>query len=103
MKDYIVHNSPSLCKSSINFIASFSVIEEFIIAALHFCQAYLQSSELLSWKIYVRPRQNDLNVLQIRSNMLLKLRKLLYGVHDSGDYRNDALHELAEQELKLKN
>lgn len=86
IKDFMVHNSPSLRHTSVKIIVSIAAVRSFLLACLDFNQAYLQSEDTMSRSICFKPRKEDLSILEVGSNMVLKLKKPLYGICDSGDY-----------------
>eukprot|EP00171_Calliarthron_tuberculosum_P023427 IDg23427t1 len=63
-----------------------AAVMKYRIASLDIVQAYLQSSYKLSQKIYVKPKLEDLEILEIGPDIYLELLKPLYGICDSSDY-----------------
>eukprot|EP00171_Calliarthron_tuberculosum_P003361 IDg3361t1 len=82
MKSFIVHNSPHLRQSSLKVLVSMAAVMKYRIASLDFIQAYLQSLYSISRKIYVKPKLEDLELLEVGPDMLLELLKPLYGICD---------------------
>jgi len=60
-------------------------------------QAYLQSSELLQRKVYLKPSKE----FKLSEDKLLELRKPLYGLSDSGDYWNYTMSKHLEKDLNM--
>lgn len=86
MKDFIVHSTPTLRQSSTRIILSAAAVLNYLISMIDFVQAYLQSKEKLSRRIYLKIREKDRQYFGLRTGQLLELQKPLYGICDSGDY-----------------
>lgn len=63
-KSYVVHDTSTLRAASIRIILSVAAIERFRIFLHDVTQAYLQSKYELSRKIYIRPKREDLHLLE---------------------------------------
>lgn len=102
MKEYMVHSSPSLRQTSVKMIVSTAALMSFRIASIDFRQAYLQASESMSRTIFVKPKKADHDILGVTEQQLLRLKKPLYGICDSGDYWYDTFNRFTLNDLKLK-
>lgn len=60
-------------------------------------QEYLQASEKLGRKLFIKPTAE----FQLSEDKLLSLLKPLYGLSDSGDYWNNALAKHLTQDVKM--
>lgn len=85
-KEFLVHSTTNLRQRSIRVIVSFAAVRGYRIFSHDVKQAYLQSDEKLTRKIYVAPKKKDLQFSRISAEQVLDLQKLLYGNGDAGDY-----------------
>lgn len=83
-KKFIVHDSTNLRQSSTRLLVAIAAIFGFRIWSHDIKQAYLQSSQTLMRKVYLKPSKE----FEVSEGELLELLKPLYGLFDSGDYWN---------------
>ena len=96
-KNIIVHNSTNLRQSSTRLIASLAAVHIFRIWSHDVSQAYLQSSEKLMRKVYLRPPKE----LNLSSDELIEIIKPLYGLPDAGDYWDRTMADHLRRDLNM--
>ena len=101
MKDFIVHDAPSLRQATVKLIVSFAANKGFNIGCMDFRQAYLQSEETMSRRIFIQPKKRDLEIIGINEGEVLELSKPLYGICDSGDYWSTTFFKFVKKELGM--
>ena len=100
-KECLVHNTTNLRKRSIRVILSFATVKGYRVFSHDVKQAYLQSDEEHTRKIYTAPKRNDLEFFNISADELLDLQKALYGNGDSGDYWGATVDRHIKEDLKV--
>ena len=98
MKTSLVHDTSTAKQSSVKILVGISAIYGFRIFSIDVTQAYLQSSENLKREIYVKPSRE----FKLHDGELLKLRKPLYGLPDSGDYWGRTISDHLTNVLGMK-
>ena len=101
MKEFAVHNCPTLRQSSTRFLLSIAAVSNYRISMVDFVQAYLQASEKLDRNIYLRVLKEDRELFGITEGQFLKLLKPLYGICDSGDYWAATFTHYVTEVLKM--
>lgn len=79
-KPYIVHDTATLRSSSIRFILSVAAIKVFRLFSHDVNQAYIQSKDNLGRRIFILPKQEDLDILCVTDDDVLELLRPLHGV-----------------------
>lgn len=102
LKHEIVHNVTSLKPSSVRIILSTASNLRFRVFCHDMVQVYLQSLSPLSRKVYIKPKKENYNILGIKHDELLLLRKPLYGMCDAGDCWNETICEHLCEDLMMK-
>jgi hypothetical protein len=97
-KKFLVHNSTTVRQSSTRLLVSLAATLGFRIWSQDVKQAYLQSSEKLMRKVYLKPSKE----FGLPQNALLELHKPLYGLADSGDYWHNTMSRHLKEDLKMK-
>lgn len=82
MKNALIHASPTVRQHTVKLLIAIAAIHGFSLWTPDVTQAYLQSAERLSRKVYLRAPYE----FNLTSDELLKLLKPLYGLSGSGDY-----------------
>lgn len=82
MKQSLVYNTYVSKHSSTKIIIELSAISGFQLYSSDVTQAYLQSSEHLTRKLYLDPSKE----INLKPNKLIQLLKPLHGLAESGDY-----------------
>lgn len=100
-KPYMVHEIATLRSSSIRLVLSVAAIQGFRIFSLDVNQAYVQSRDKMTRRIFILPKQEDLDIIGITEDELLQLLRPLYGVCDAGDYWGVTIHFHAERDLGM--
>lgn len=101
-KPFIVHDTSTLRASSIRWILSAASIHKFRIFSHDVTQAYLQSKDKLTRKIFIKPKKKDLDTFQISPDYLLELIRPLYGVCDAGDYWGETIESHVVNDIGMK-
>jgi hypothetical protein len=96
-KGYLVHNSTTVRQNSVRLILSTAATFGFCIWSQDVRQAYLQSSENLKRKVYLKPSKE----FELPSDHFLELLKPLYGLSDSGDYWNETMTRHLKEDIKM--
>lgn len=84
-KSFIVHDISALCPASIRLLLSVAAYRKLRLFSFDMTQAYLQSREPLSRKLYIRPKPDDRWVFSLKENEIFESEKPLYGFCNSGD------------------
>ena len=100
-KEFMVHNTTNLRQRSVRVIVSFAAVMGHRIFSYDVKQAYLQSEEELSRKVYKLPKRKDFKFFNLTEEEALDLRKPLYGNGDSGDYWGVTFDRHAKQDLHM--
>lgn len=74
---------------------------DYRLSMIDFVQAYLQSKENLSRKIYLKVRDEDRHLFNIGPGQPLQLLKPPYGICDSGDYWGTTFASFIRNELGM--
>jgi Reverse transcriptase (RNA-dependent DNA polymerase) len=85
-------------QSSTRLILALTATNSFRIWSQDVKQAYLQSSEKLMRKVYLKPSKS----FGLPQNALLELHKTLYGEADSKDYWHNTMSRYLKEDLKMK-
>jgi hypothetical protein len=94
----LVHNSTTVRQISTRLIVSLAATLDFRIWSQDVKQAYLQSSEKLMRKVYLKPSTE----FGLPQNALLGLHKPRYGLADSGAYWHNPMSRHLKEDLKMK-
>lgn len=97
-KDFIVHKTTSLRRSSSRIILSFASTTNFKLWSQDINEAYVQSDQPLQRTVYPNPPKQ----LNLPNGTKLKLRKPLYRLCDAGEYWQRTLNRHSRNELRLK-
>ena len=89
LKSSVVHDNPTSRPFSVKILVGLAAVFGFRIFPADVTRAYLHSTEKLMRDVYIRPSAE----FKLSPNRLLKLLKPLYGLADSGDYRERTLRE----------
>lgn len=81
-KEFLLHCYTTLHQYSIPLLVSILAMNKFRLCTHDGTQACLQSDETLSGEIYVRPTRE----FGLEPNKILKLKRSLYGLTDTGVY-----------------
>lgn len=100
-KSYVVHDISTIRASSIRLILSVSAVMGFRLFSHDVTQAYLQSKYELTRKIYVQPKEKDLDIFGLKKGELFELNKPLYGICDAGDYWGVTMDEHIVNDLHM--
>lgn len=100
-KAFLVHSTMTMRERSLRLIISFAAVKTYRIFSHGVKQAYLQSDEELSRKIYVKPKQQDLEFFDINEDDALDLRKPLYGSGHRRDCWGITFDRHAQEDLHL--
>eukprot|EP00168_Porphyra_purpurea_P020863 TRINITY_DN895_c0_g1_i6.p1 TRINITY_DN895_c0_g1~~TRINITY_DN895_c0_g1_i6.p1 ORF type:complete len:1091 (+),score=259.84 TRINITY_DN895_c0_g1_i6:1132-4404(+) len=101
-KDFVVHNLSTLRHRSIRVLVSTAANLGMRLFAHDITQAYLQSEDRYSRRIYLRPRPADRQYFVLEEDELLLLLRPLYGVVDAGDYWNATITNHVEGDLVMR-
>lgn len=101
-KPYMVHDTSTLRASSVRVILSVAAVKGFRIFSHDVNQAYVQSKDKLTRKIFVLPKKRDLEMLGVSEDELLELLMPLYGICDAGDYWGVTVEYHVEDDLNMK-
>ena len=99
MELFVVHNSPKLRQTSSKMIVACASLLNFRIFLIDITQAYLQSKDKLNRTVYLRPKPEVWQYLNVDAGSLLQLNKPLYGMCDSGDYWGATFTEHVRNDL----
>lgn len=100
-KTSMVHDASTLRFSSIRVVISVANILGVRLFSHDVTQAYLQSREKLSRKVYIQPKTEDLATFGLKDGDLLELQKPLYGLCDAGDYWGATIDEHLTNDLGM--
>ncbi len=98
-KDLLVHDSTTVCQSSIRMLVSIATMFGFRLWSQDITQAYIQSASPLLRDVYLKPTKE----LEIPADSVLKLLKPLYGLADSGDYWHSTFQKHIKQDIGMEN
>ena len=100
-KSRMVHNITTLRQSSTRIIVSVSAIKGFRLFSHDVRQAYLQSEDKLTRKVFLLPKKMDLKYFGLCEEDIFELLKPIYGMTDAGDYWGVTVDRHAKQDLGL--
>jgi len=100
-KWFVVHNLATLRQRSTRLLVSTAAIMRWRIFAHDITQAYLQSRDAFSRRLYLRPHPGDRHLFDISETEVLKLDLPLYGVCDAGDYWDVTMCAHVENDLGM--
>lgn len=101
-KPFMVHDVTALRPTSIRLILSLAARCGLRIFSQDVNQAYLHSREPFWKEVYLRPKAEERHLLGFSAHEILKLKKPLYGLYDSGDYWNATIDNHLTNELNMK-
>ena len=101
-KDFLIHNISSLRQSSVRVILSFAANMEYRIFTHDVTQAYTQSDDPLSRKIYRKPKAKDRQYFGLEDDQILQLVKPIYGTTDVGDYWDVTVENHVKNDLEME-
>lgn len=101
-KALVVHNLETLRQRSTRLLVSTAAILGLQLFADDITQAYLQSEESYSRRIYLRPRPADRHYFGLKESELLPLIRPLYGICDAGDYWHATMTGHVEGDLGMR-
>ena len=82
-------------------IVSVAAVKSFRIFGHDVAQAYLQSGEKISRKIFLLPKKRDLEAFGLEEHEIMELLRPLYGTCDSGDYWGVTVQRHITDDLKM--
>lgn len=94
----LVHNSRNELQNSVRMLDAIAAIFCFRIWSQDVSQAYLERADKLFRNVYVLSPEE----FQLRSDQLLKLLNLLYGLSDSADYWHKTFVRHITRDLSMK-
>eukprot|EP00168_Porphyra_purpurea_P009868 TRINITY_DN2422_c0_g1_i11.p2 TRINITY_DN2422_c0_g1~~TRINITY_DN2422_c0_g1_i11.p2 ORF type:complete len:307 (-),score=86.12 TRINITY_DN2422_c0_g1_i11:1032-1952(-) len=100
-KQFVVHNLATLRQRSTRVLTSTAANLGLRLFADDITQAYLQSEEKFTRRIYLRPRPADRHLFGLEEGELLLILRPLYGVCDAGDYWHATLSKHIEEDLSM--
>lgn len=100
-KPCMVHEIATLRSSSIHMILSVTAIKSLRVFSHDVNQAYVQSKDKVSRRIFILPKQEYLDILCITDNEFLELLRPIYGVCNAGDYWGVTVHYHVEKGLDM--
>lgn len=100
-KQFMVHNITTLRQSSTRIIVSVAAIKNFRLFSHDVTQAYLQSDERLTRKVFLSPKKKDMEHFGISESEILELRRPIYGMTDAGDFWGVTVDNHAKNDLGL--
>lgn len=101
-KEFIVHDTIILRISSIRIILSCACLLLLRLFSHDVTQAYSQSKDKLTRKIYVKPKLKDLEIFGISDDELFELIFPLYGLCDAGDYWGLTIEDHLTNDIGMK-
>lgn len=100
-KPCMVHDSSSLCASSVRDILAGTACLGFRLFLHDLTQAYLQSKYRMTHDIYVDPKAANRHLFEIGDEELLTLELPLYEVSDARDYWGITIFEHNVNDLRM--
>jgi len=100
-KWFVVHNLATLRQRSTRLLVSTAAIMRWRIFAHDITQAYLQSRDAFTRRLYLRPHPSDRHLFDLSDTEVLKLDLPLYGVCDAGDYWDVTMCAHIEDDLGM--
>lgn len=100
-KQFIAHDLTTLRPTSIRLILAIAATKNLRLFTHDVTQAYLQSKEMLTRDVYLRPKVSDRHLFDVKDDELLKLNKPLYGLCDSGDYWNATIEQHLTKDMHM--
>jgi len=100
-KWFVVHNLATMRQRSTRLLASTAANMHWRLFAHDITQAYLQSRDVFSRQLYLRPRPEDRHLFDLAEGELLKIELPLYGICDAGDYWDATFTAHVEQDLGM--
>lgn len=97
----MVHNIITLRQSSTRVITSVAAIKKFRIFSHDVTQAYLQSEDRLTRKVFLLLKRVDMAHLGISGDEVLEILKPIYGMTNAGDYWGVTIDRHAKDDLGL--
>lgn len=100
-KRFIVHEVDRIRSFSGRLILSDVIYRGWKLFSHNVTQAYCQSMSELSREIYLQPRLEDLNILKIRPDELVRLLGPTYDICETEDYWGSALDQHLTDDLSM--
>lgn len=98
-KLHMVQNTTTLTQSLVPFIVSVSAIKGFRLFSHDDGQSYIKSEDKLTTKLFLLPKNMDLQYFGLCKEEILELLKPIYVMTDAGDYWRVAVGHHAKQGL----
>ena len=100
-KPFMVHNITTLRQSSTRIIVSVAAIKSFRLFSHDMTQAYLQSDETLTRKVFLLPKRKDMGHFRISEKEIPQLLRPIYDMTDASDYWGVTVDNHAKNDLGL--
>lgn len=97
-KRFLIHNSSMARPASVQLLVTIAVMLRYALWSFDAMQAYLQSAVMLTRVVYVRSPLDISNP----DTHLLRLKKALYCLSDSGDYWHDTLSRVLKKRCGIR-